>query len=164
FALFRAQKALGQVAERHGVRLGLFHGVGGTIDRGGGQSDRSVRAQPYAAPGGRIRITEQGEVISLKYSDPTIAQRNIEQLVTSVLDAHLLHPKRVARDLLARCEAYAEELAANSRRFFRELVYETPEFPQYFYHATPIDLIERLRLGSRPRRRSKPDDLRGRRA
>src|SRR5439155_25702020 len=73
FALFRAQKSLGQVAERHGVRLGLFHGVGGTIDRGGGQSYRSVRAQPYAAPGGRIRITEQGEVISLKYSDPTIA-------------------------------------------------------------------------------------------
>ena len=164
FALFRAQKALGQVAERHGVRLGLFHGVGGTIDRGGGQSYRSVRAQPYIAPGGRIRITEQGEVISLKYSDPTIAERNLEQLVTSVLDAHLLHPKRVARDVLARWEAYAEELAANSRRFFRELVYETPEFPQYFYQATPIDLIERLRLGSRPSRRFKSDDLRGLRA
>jgi phosphoenolpyruvate carboxylase len=164
FALFRAQKSLGEVAERHGVRLGLFHGVGGTIDRGGGQSYRSVRAQPYAAPGGRIRITEQGEVISLKYSDPTIAQRNLEQLVSSVLDAHLLHPKRVARDLLAHWERRAQELAASSRRFYRQLVYETPEFPQYFFQATPIDLIERLRLGSRPSRRFRSDDLRDLRA
>ncbi|PYV04615.1 MAG: hypothetical protein DMG26_07040 [Acidobacteria bacterium] len=164
FALFRAQKSLGQVAERHGVRLGLFHGVGGTIDRGGGQSYRSVRAQPYAAPGGRIRITEQGEVISLKYSDSTIAQRNLEQLVTSVLDAHLLHPKRVAMNLLAHWEAYAEELATSSRRFYRQLVYETPEFPQYLYQATPIDLIERLRLGSRPSRRFGSRDLKDLRA
>jgi phosphoenolpyruvate carboxylase len=153
FALFRAQKALGQVAERAGVRLGLFHGIGGTIDRGGGQSYRSVRAQPYAAPGGRVRITEQGEVISLKYSDPTIAERNLEQLVSSVVDAHLLHPKRVARDRIARWEAYAEECAASSRESYRALVYETPEFPEYFYQATPIDLIEQLRLGSRPSRR-----------
>ena len=153
FALFRAQKALGQVAERAGVRLGLFHGIGGTIDRGGGQSYRSVRAQPYAAPGGRIRITEQGEVISLKYSDPTIAERNLEQLVSSVLDAHLLHPKRAARDRIASWERHAEELAASSRDFYRQLVYQTPEFPAYFSQATPIDLIERLRLGSRPSRR-----------
>ncbi|HEV2493608.1 MAG TPA: phosphoenolpyruvate carboxylase [Terriglobia bacterium] len=153
FALFRAQKALGQVAEPAGVRLGLFHGIGGTIDRGGGQSYRSVRAQPYAAPGGRLRITEQGEVISLKYSDPTIAERNLEQLVSSVVDAHLLHPKRVARDRIARWESYAEECAASSRDFYRALVYETPEFPEYFYQATPIDLIEQLRLGSRPSRR-----------
>lgn len=153
FALFRAQKALGQVAERAGVRLGLFHGIGGTIDRGGGQSYRSVRAQPYAAPGGRVRITEQGEVISLKYSDPTIAERNLEQLVSSVVDAHLLHPKRVARDRVARWESYAEECAESSRDFYRTLVYETPEFPEYFYQATPIDLIEQLRLGSRPSRR-----------
>ena len=159
FALFRAQKHLGQVAERHGVRLGLFHGIGGTIDRGGGQSYRSVRAQPYAAPGGRIRITEQGEVISLKYSNPVIARRNIEQLTTSVLDAHLLRPKSVNEEKLEEWEAYAEELAASSRSFYRQLVYETPAFPQYFYQATPIDLIERLRLGSRPSRRFRSNDL-----
>jgi phosphoenolpyruvate carboxylase len=164
FALFRAQKYLGQVAEQHGVELGLFHGVGGTIDRGGGQSYRSVRAQPYAAPGGRIRITEQGEVISLKYSNPVIAQRNIEQLATSVLDAHLLRSKSVKAEKVAEWEQWAEELAESSRGFYRQFVYETPEFSQYFYQATPIDLIERLRLGSRPSRRFRSDDLRDLRA
>lgn len=153
-ALFHAQKRLGVVAERYGVRLGLFHGKGGTIDRGGGQSYRSVQAQPYAAPGGRIRITEQGEVISLKYTHLTIAERNLEQLVASVLDAHLLGHKHQAEARLAEWEGYASELAALSRDFYRQLVYETPEFIEYFQQATPIDLIEQLRLGSRPSRRS----------
>ncbi|HMD98833.1 MAG TPA: phosphoenolpyruvate carboxylase [Terriglobia bacterium] len=159
WSLFCAQKSLGQVAERHGVRLGLFHGIGGTIDRGGGQSYRSVRAQPYAAPGGRLRITEQGEVISLKYSNPAIAQRNLEQLATSVIDSTLLVPRRVPQERLAEWEAYAEELATASRAFYRELVYETPDFPQYFQQATPIDLISQLRLGSRPSRRAAGDDF-----
>jgi phosphoenolpyruvate carboxylase len=154
WSLFRAQKLLGQVAERHGVKLGLFHGIGGTIDRGGGQSYRSVRAQPYAAPGGRIRITEQGEVISLKYSNSAIAQRNLEQLASSVLDAHLLAHHRAPRERVDEWEAYADELATASRGFYRRLVYETPEFPRYFEQATPIDLISELRLGSRPSRRS----------
>jgi len=159
WSLFCAQKGLGQVAERHGVRLGLFHGIGGTIDRGGGQSYRSVRAQPYAAPGGRLRITEQGEVISLKYSNPAIAQRNLEQLATSVIDSRLLVPRRAPPERLAEWEAYAEELAGASRAFYRELVYETPDFPRYFRQATPIDLISQLRLGSRPSRRAGGDDL-----
>src|SRR2546425_7853736 len=88
--LFCALKRLSQVAERHGIKFGLFHGKGGTIDRGGGLSYRTIQAQPYAAPSGRIRITEQGEVISLKYSNLAIAERNLEQLLTSVLDSHLL--------------------------------------------------------------------------
>lgn len=155
FGLFRAQKRLAQVAEAHGVRLGLFHGKGGTIDRGGGQSYQSVQAQPSAAPGGRIRITEQGEVISLKYSHPTIAGRNIEQLVASVLDAHLFQAASVPAARLAEWETAVSELAAGSRTFYRRLVYETPEFLEYFRQATPIDLIEQLRLGSRPSRRSR---------
>jgi phosphoenolpyruvate carboxylase len=164
WALFRAQKRLSAVAERHGVRLGLFHGKGGTIDRGGGQSHRSVQAQPHAAPGGRLRITEQGEVIALKYADPDIAERNIVQLVTSVLDAHLLHFRRVEAAQIPEWEACAEELAASSRAYYRQLVYETPEFLQYFWQATPIDLIEQLRLGSRPARRFSSSDLRDLRA
>lgn len=164
WALSRAQKRLGEVAERHGVSLELFHGKGGTIDRGGGQSHRSIQAQPHAAPGGRLRITEQGEVISLKYSNPAIAERNLEQLVTAVLDAHLLGARRVPAAQLAEWEAYLAELAATSRDFYRELVYETPEFLHYFWQATPIDLIERLRLGSRPSRRFSTDDLRDLRA
>lgn len=164
WALFRAQKRLGEVAERYGVRLSLFHGKGGTIDRGGGQSHRSIQAQPHAAPGGRLRITEQGEVISLKYSNADIAQRNLEQLATAVLDGHLLHHGRIPRRQLGEWEAQLAELAARARDHYRNLVYETPEFLQYFWQATPIDLIEQLRLGSRPSRRFSSNDLRDLRA
>jgi phosphoenolpyruvate carboxylase len=160
FALSRAQKRLWKVAARHGVRLSLFHGKGGTIGRGGGQSHRSVHAQPYAAPGGRIRITEQGEVISLKYANLEIAERNLEQLVSSVLDTLILDPRRKPHEhRLPEWEAYAQEMADASSRFYRELVYETPGFKEYFRQATPIDLIEGLRLGSRPSRRSRAGDL-----
>jgi len=164
WALFKAQKRLAQVAERHGARLSLFHGKGGTIDRGGGQSHRSIQAQPFAAPAGRLRITEQGEVISLKYANPAIAERNLEQLVTAVLDARLLHLRRVEAAQIPEWEGYVEELAESSRSFYRQLVYETPSFPEYFRQATPIDLIEQIRLGSRPSRRLGTRDLRDLRA
>jgi phosphoenolpyruvate carboxylase len=164
WGLFHAQKRLGQVAEKYNVRFSLFHGKGGTIDRGGGQSHRSIQAQPFAAPGGRFRITEQGEVVSLKYSNPAIAERNLEQLVTSVLDAHLLHFRRVEAAKVPEWETYATELAVSSRDFYREFVYETPEFVEYFRQATPIDLIEQIRLGSRPSRRWGASDLRDLRA
>ncbi len=159
WALFLAQKKLAGVAEKGGVRLSLFHGKGGTIDRGGGQSHRSIEAQPFAAPGGRLRITEQGEVISLKYANPAIAERNLEQLVTAVLHAHLLHFRRVKAEQLPEWEKHAQELAASSRTFYRQLVYETPGFVSYFRQATPMDLIERIRLGSRPSRRFHTDNL-----
>jgi len=147
------------VAEKCRVRLSLFHGKGGTIDRGGGQSHRSIEAQPFAAPGGRLRITEQGEVISLKYANPAIAERNLEQLVTAVLHAHLLHFRGMETVQIPEWEEYAQELAASSRAFYRELVYETPGFVSYFRQATPIDLIERIRLGSRPSRRFETGNL-----
>ncbi|MGA8182032.1 MAG: phosphoenolpyruvate carboxylase [Terriglobia bacterium] len=160
WALFRAQKRLWEVAEKHEIRLGLFHGKGGTIGRGGGQSHRSVQAQPYAAPGGRMRITEQGEVISLKYANLEIAERNMEQLVTSVLDTHLLAPKHTPHQSeAASWEEHAQEIASASREFYRNLVYETPGFIEFFRQATPIDLIESLRLGSRPSRRSNTQDI-----
>ena len=164
WALFHAQKRLAQVAEKYGVRLSLFHGKGGTIDRGGGQSHSSIQAQPFAAPGGRLRITEQGEVVSLKYSNPAIAERNLEQLVTSVLDSQLLHFRRVETKEIPVWEGHATELAARSRDFYRQLVYETPDFGEYFRQATPIDLIEHIRLGSRPSRRLGASGLRDLRA
>jgi phosphoenolpyruvate carboxylase len=164
WGLFHAQKRLAQVAEKYRVRFSLFHGKGGTIDRGGGQSHRSIQAQPFAAPGGRLRITEQGEVVSLKYSNLAIAERNLEQLVTSVLDAHLLHFRRMEAAKVPEWEGYATELAASSRDFYRQLVYETPDFVEYFRQATPIDLIEQIRLGSRPSRRWVANDLRDLRA
>jgi len=159
WALYRAQDRLTRVAAGHGVRLGFFHGKGGSIDRGGGGSYRAVQAQPHSAPGGRMRITEQGEVISLKYSNPVIAERNLEQLVASVIGANLFHRVEVRQSRLARFEAAAGGLAASSRAFYRDLVYDTTDFPQYFYQATPIDLIEHLPLGSRPARRLTGRDL-----
>ncbi|HEV3277425.1 MAG TPA: phosphoenolpyruvate carboxylase [Terriglobia bacterium] len=164
WGLYRAQDGLTRVAARHGVSLGFFHGKGGSIDRGGGVSYRAVQAQPHSAPGGRLRITEQGEVISLKYSNPVIAERNLEQLVASVIGANLFHRARDRRPRVERWQACASDLAAYSMAFYRELVYDTPEFPAYFYQATPIDLIEHLPLGSRPARRLTGRDLRDLRA
>ncbi len=154
--LYRAEQDLADVARRHGVNLRWFHGKGGTIDRGGGQSHESLRAQPQAVSGGRIRITEQGEVLSLKYSTPAIALRNLEQLVSAVVAANCLpSPNESHASQLADWEQAMHTLAESSRHLYRELVYETPEFLEYYTQATPIDLIEHLQIGSRPSRRKK---------
>ncbi len=153
--LYRAERQLADRADAAGIALRFFHGKGGSIDRGGGASYRSLRAQPHAAHGGRIRLTEQGEVVSLKYSNPVIARRNLEQLTSAVLEAACLRAPRVAPDWTAALD----ELARASFDFYQALVYRTPEFPVYFRQATPIDLIEHLRLGSRPSRRSGDGDI-----
>ena len=160
--LYRAQKEMSRVADEVGVKLRFFHGKGGTIDRGGGSSYRSLRAQPHAAHGGRIRITEQGEVVSLKYSNPVIAQRNLEQLTSAVIAVQCL-PETGMPELPA-WEAHAGRLARTSLAHYQKLVYGTPEFAEYFWQATPIDLIEHLRLGSRPSRRVATADIRQLRA
>ena len=158
--LYRAQQRLAELCDAHGVKLRFFHGKGGSIDRGGGMSHRSLRAQPHAAHGGRIRITEQGEVIALKYSNPVIAQRNLEQLTSAVIAAHCLPAP--ATD--PAWGAAMESLARRSFDFYQELVYRTPEFLTYFRQATPIDFIEHLTIGSRPSRRSGDGDVRQLRA
>ena len=160
--LYRAQKEMSRVADECSVKLRFFHGKGGTIDRGGGSSYRSLRAQPHAAHGGRLRITEQGEVISLKYSNPVIAQRNLEQLTSAVIAVQCLPETETAE--LPAWEAHAGRLAKLSFAHYQKLVYETPEFSEYFWQATPIDLIEHLRLGSRPSRRAATADIRQLRA
>ena len=158
--LYRAQKRLALLADERGVTLRFFHGKGGTIDRGGGQSHRSLRAQPYAAPHGRIRITEQGEVVSLKYSNPIIAQRNLEQLTTAVIADQCLPRLEQSRAReLAQWEGWMERLARLSLEAYQALVRGTTGFERYFCQATPIDLIEHLRLGSRPSRRQPTRDL-----
>ncbi len=162
--LYRAQKEMSRVADECGVKLRLFHGMGGTIDRGGGASYRSLRAQPHAAPDGRIRITEQGEVVSLKYSNPAIAQRNLEQLTAAVIAVQCLPLPEPVAAKLTRWEAHMGTLARLSLDAYQELVYRTPEFAEYFWQATPIDLIEHLRLGSRPTRRQPTTDIRQLRA
>jgi phosphoenolpyruvate carboxylase len=162
--LYRAQRRLAALADEMGVSVRLFHGKGGTIDRGGGQSYRSLRAQPEAAHGARVRITEQGEVISLKYSNPAIAERNLEQLASGVIGAYLLPPNSVSGSTQARWEGWLAELAECSREAYQRFVYGTPELSEYFRQATPIDLIEHLRYGSRPSRRKRTGDLRQLRA
>ena len=162
--LYRAQKDMSRLADECGVKLRFFHGKGGTIDRGGGASHRSLRAQPHAAHGGRLRITEQGEVISLKYSNPAIAQRNLEQLTSAVIAVQCLPTSEPVSAQLAGWEADMDQLARLSFDFYQQLVYRTPEFAEYFWQATPIDLIEHLRLGSRPSRRQQTADVRQLRA
>jgi phosphoenolpyruvate carboxylase len=162
--LYRAQKEMSRVADECGVKLRFFHGKGGSIDRGGGTSYRSLRAQPHAAHDGRIRITEQGEVISLKYSNPAIAQRNLEQLTSAVIAVQCLPAAEPVAAKLSRWESQMDRLARLSFECYQQLVYGTPEFVEYFWQATPIDLIEHLRLGSRPTRRQATTDLRQLRA
>lgn len=162
--LHRAQKEMSRLADECGVKLRFFHGKGGTIDRGGGASHRSLRAQPHAAHGGRIRITEQGEVISLKYSNPAIAQRNLEQLTSAVMAVQCLPDGEAGNARIPAWETWMSQLAKLSFSFFQQLVYGTPEFAEYFWQATPIDLIEHLRLGSRPTRRQQSADVRQLRA
>jgi phosphoenolpyruvate carboxylase len=158
--LYRAQQQLAELADAHGVKLRFFHGKGGSIDRGGGMSHRSLRAQPHAAHGGRIRITEQGEVVTLKYSNPVIAQRNLEQLTSAVIAANCLPAPVTEPDWVTAME----RLARSSFECYQELVYRTPEVLTYFQQATPIDLIEHLTIGSRPSRRSEGSDVRQLRA
>ncbi len=152
--LHEAEDELADAAREEGITLRLFHGKGGAIDRGGGQSHEVLRAHPKAVPDGRLRITEQGEVISLKYSAPEIAQRNFEQLTSAVVAAVCLpspedrHPERYDH-----WRASMQEMSAVSRRKYRDLVHDDPRFLDYYRQATPIDLIEHLRIGSRPSRR-----------
>jgi phosphoenolpyruvate carboxylase len=160
--LYRAQKNISRVADETGVKIRFFHGKGGTIDRGGGASHRTLRAQPHAALGGRIRITEQGEVISLKYSNPAIAQRNLEQLTSAVVSVNTLPASEPGQ--LAKWERDMDAMARVSFDFFQELIYRTEGFTEYFWQATPIDLIEHLRIGSRPSRRKASTDIRELRA
>jgi phosphoenolpyruvate carboxylase len=134
-----------------GITLRLFHGRGGTVGRGGGPSYQAILAQPPGTVNGQIRLTEQGEVIASKYGHPAIGRRNLETLVAATMEATLLRPSRSAP---AAFLAVANEIAAASRVAYRELVYETPGFIDYFYSATPIREIAELNIGSRPASRT----------
>ncbi|HEY5628063.1 MAG TPA: phosphoenolpyruvate carboxylase, partial [Candidatus Limnocylindrales bacterium] len=147
--LYQAQETLVGVARRHGITLTLFHGRGGAIGRGGGPANRAILAQAPGSVDGRLKFTEQGEVIAAHYSDPTIAQRHLEQVTAAVLLASTPEHERAVREAAAGGAAMMGELAAASRDAYRALV-ELPAFPAFFRAATPIDLIADLGLGSRP--------------
>ncbi|MDE2457482.1 MAG: phosphoenolpyruvate carboxylase, partial [Burkholderiales bacterium] len=147
WSIHRAQRALRDVAAKHGVRLRLFHGRGGTVGRGGGPSYQAILAQPPGTVKGQIRLTEQGEVIGSKYANPEIGRRNLETLVAATLEATLLHPTKSAPKAFLDAAA---EISAASFAAYRKIVYETPGFTDYFFAATPIREIAQLNIGSRP--------------
>ena len=159
--LYKAEIALVEVFQKHGVRLRLFHGRGGSVGRGGGPSYQAILAQPGGAVQGHIRITEQGEVIASKYSNPEVGRRNLEILAAATLEATLLQPQHAA----PRPEYIdaMERLSAHAYAAYRNLVYETPGFERYFWESTVISEIAHLNIGSRPASRKKTtriEDLR----
>ena len=162
WALYRAEMSLVQAFHAAKVHLRLFHGRGGTVGRGGGPSYEAILAQPAGSVSGGLRITEQGEIIASKYSDPELGRRNLEALVAATLEASLEDTERLG----GRAERYfaiMDALATHAYRAYRALVYETDGFPAYFRASTPISEIIELNIGSRPASRSasiRIDDLR----
>jgi phosphoenolpyruvate carboxylase len=150
WALYRAQTELVDTAKRAGVSIRFFHGRGGAVGRGGGPANHAILAQPRGTVDGRLRITEQGEVIADRYGHPAIAERHLEQILNAVL-----HTSFSAEGDPADPSWFPilDTLADAACRHYRALVYETPEFLSYFEQATCIKEISQLKIGSRPARR-----------
>src|SRR5882724_6368365 len=155
--LYKAEIGLVDVFERHGVRLRLFHGRGGSVGRGGGPSYDAIIAQPGGAVNGQIRITEQGEIISSKYSNADVGRNNLEVLAAATLEASLLQPKHSAPR--AEYLEAMDQLSALAFKAYRGLVYETEGFADYFWGSTVINEIATLNIGSRPASRKKTREI-----
>jgi phosphoenolpyruvate carboxylase len=155
--LYRAEVGLVELFRKHGVRLRLFHGRGGSVGRGGGPSYDAILAQPAGAVNGQIRLTEQGETISSKYTNAEVGRRNLEVLAAASLEASLLHPyeEQVPKKFLDAMD----ELSGHAFAAYRALVYETPHFNEYFRGSTVIDEIATLNIGSRPASRKQTGEI-----
>ncbi|MEM1310360.1 MAG: phosphoenolpyruvate carboxylase, partial [Cyanobacteria bacterium P01_H01_bin.153] len=148
--IHKAQQALQTTADDYGIALRIFHGRGGSVGRGGGPAYEAILAQPGASLNGRIKITEQGEVLASKYNLPDLALYNLETVATAVIQGSLLHS---SVDEIAPWNEIMEELAASSRRHYRDLIYEQADFVDFFHQVTPIEEISQLQISSRPARR-----------
>jgi phosphoenolpyruvate carboxylase len=161
--LYKTSRELAQVAKGEGLRLQLFHGRGGAVGRGGGSTYEAILAQPSGTVNGRIRITEQGEVVANKYADPELARQSLETITAGVVLASLRSAAAVEQ-LPAGRSAKMDKLAQAAMGAYRALVYETPGFVDYFYGATPISEIADLNIGSRPTSRQATRSIEGLRA
>ncbi len=160
--LYQTSRALGAVARDAGLRLQLFHGRGGAVGRGGGSSFEALLAQPAGTVNGRIRITEQGEVVANKYADPELARQSLETLTAGVVLASL-RPSADS-EVAAPAAKAIDALSKAAMRSYRALVFETAGFVAYFYGATPIAEIADLNIGSRPTSRQTKRSIEGLRA
>jgi len=160
--IWKAHRALHEVARECGVTLRLFHGRGGTVGRGGGPTHRAIYAQPLNSFTGELRITEQGEVLNWKYSDVVLAERNLELMIAASLDA-IARPDLVTNvndsshltgAILPEWESALDELCASSFAFYTEHIVDNPEIFTYFEQATPVAELEHARIGSRPAKRA----------
>jgi phosphoenolpyruvate carboxylase len=150
--LYRAHRALHEVAAECGVRLLLFHGRGGTVGRGGGPTHRAIVAQPPGAFGGALKVTEQGEVVTWKYADPTLAEGNLELMIAASLEA-LAPPGLLSTRPDPAWEEAMDVLSADAFAFYRSRIAENPDVLPYFERATPVLEFDLAKIGSRPARR-----------
>jgi phosphoenolpyruvate carboxylase len=160
WALYCAQEQIVATCRRHNVHLTLFHGRGGSVGRGGGPTHLAIRSQPPGSIDGRLRVTEQGEMIQAKFGLPDIAVRTLEVYTTATLEATLMP----AAPAPAEWRAAMERLSERARRSYRAVVYEHPRFIEYFHAATPEPELRTVRIGSRPARRSGGEGVEGLRA
>ena len=157
WALYQGQESITKVAHEHQITLTIFHGRGGTIARGGGPANRAIRAQPAGSINGRFRLTEQGETIASRYSNPELAHRHLEQIVHAVLLAS--SPTKKHEEIPVSWRTSMDAMSGIARQVYRQLVYETPGFIDFWQAATPLDEIKRLHFGSRPAARTKSSEV-----
>ena len=148
--IYKAQQRLQETAEPYGVSLRIFHGRGGSVGRGGGPAYEAILAQPGYSVNGRIKITEQGEVVASKYSLPELALYNLETISTAVIQSSLL---RSTMDSIEPWHEIMEDLSARSRKRYRALIHEQEDLVDFFYEVTPINEISQLQHAARPARR-----------
>jgi phosphoenolpyruvate carboxylase len=152
--LYKAHRDLHHAAQECGVKLRLFHGRGGTVGRGGGPTHSAILAQPEGCFSGRIRITEQGEVLNWKYADTVLAEWNLELMIAASLEALTRPGSQPAQDQ-ARWEEAMDEMSEAAYRVYRRDIAENADVLEYFEQATPVHELDAARIGSRPSRRTK---------
>ena len=164
WSLYKAQQELSSLGEKYNIKVTFFHGRGGTVGRGGGPSYDAIISQPLGSVQDRIRLTEQGEIIAAKYGNSDAAYYNLEALFSAVIQR--MNADKVNTDIrdIPEIQVIMDEIVEDSYNKYRELVFENPNFYNYFFEATPIKEISSLNIGSRPASRKKITDIGGLRA